>query len=328
MTICNTKYRNWVQKFQINDLFQNSIYPVISYSKLGLIIILYSKHILSGFAIYFLFGYGINCARNNVQPTAKIQNIDYLINQGKILWDQRIDSLALKKAEHFINLAYQQRQNDFELSVLFSKISFTRAYFFEDKISNQDSLFFQGSVTCKKAVMRHSEFAQIYSMSKGDSVFKLLSAIADAPVSIVPGLYWWGINLGMYLNNQPVLERIKQRELLEVIMHRVISLDPGFYFSGPYRFFGSLYTRIPGVELSQSKTYFDQAITANPEYFGNKVLMAQFYYQKSGNREEFNKTLKTIITADLNKYPEIMADNFFYQKKAKDLLKNEPVLFE
>ena len=52
-------------------------------------------------------------------------------------------------------------------------------------------------------------------------------------------------------------------------MHRVISLDPGFNFSGPYRFFGSLYTRIPGIELSQSKTYFDQAITANPEYLGN-----------------------------------------------------------
>ena len=50
----------------------------------------------------------------------------------------------------------------------------------------------------------------------------------------------------------------KQRELLEVIMHRVISLDPGFNFSGPYRFFGSLYTRIPGIELSQSKTYFDR----------------------------------------------------------------------
>ena len=83
---------------------------------------------------------------------------------------------------------------------------------------------------------------------------------------------------------KPVLDRIKQRELLEVIMHRVISLDPGFNFSGPYRFFGSLYTRIPGIELSQSKTYFDQAITANPEYLGNKVLMAQFYYQKAGNR--------------------------------------------
>ena len=56
--------------------------------------------------------------------------------------------------------------------------------------------------------------------------------------------------------------------------------------------------------------------------------MAQFYFQKAGNREDFHNILKTIIKADLNKYPEIMADNFFYQKKAKTLLANEPILFE
>jgi hypothetical protein len=234
----------------------------------------------------------------------------------------------LDKAEHFINLSHKQRGNDFELSVLYSQISFTRAYFFEKNNQKQDSLFLQGSHSCKKAVLAHEDFIPIYVLSKGDSTFKLLSAIADAPLSIVPGLYWWAVNLGMYLNNQPVLDRIKQRELLEVIMHRVISLDPGFNFSGPYRFFGLLYTRIPGIELSQSKTYFDQAITANPEYLGNKVLMAQFYYQKAGNREDFHNTLKKVLETDLNKYPEIMADNFFYQKKAKSLLKDELILFE
>ena len=251
-----------------------------------------------------------------------------MIDQGKLLWDQRLDSLALDKAEHFINLAHKQRKNDFELSVLYSQISFTRAYFFEEDHQKQDSLFLQGSQSCQKAVMNHEDFKPIYILSKGDSSFKLLSAIADAPLSTVPSLYWWAVNLGMYLNNQPVLARIKQRELLEVIMHRVISLDPGFNFSGPYRFFGSLYTRIPGIELSQSKTYFDQAITANPEYLGNKVLMAQFYYQKAGNREDFHSTLKKVLETDLNKYPEIMADNFFYQKKAKSLLKDELILFE
>ena len=251
-----------------------------------------------------------------------------MINQGKLLWDQRIDSLALDKAEHFINVAHKQREDDFGLSVLYSKISFTRAYFFEKNNQIQDSLFLRGSQSCQNAVMNHEDFIPIYILSKGDSIFRLLSAIADAPISIVPGLYWWAVNLGMYLNNQPVLDRIKQRELLEVIMHRVISLDPGFNFSGPYRFFGSLYTRIPGIELSQSKTYFDQAITANPEYLGNKVLMAQFYYQKAGNRENFHNTLKKVLETDLNKYPEIMADNFFYQKKAKYLLKDELILFE
>ena len=58
----------------------------------------------------FFFGFGINCTTNSVRSKAKIQNIDYLIDQGKLLWDQRLDSLALDKAEHFINLAHKQRK--------------------------------------------------------------------------------------------------------------------------------------------------------------------------------------------------------------------------
>ena len=49
-------------------------------------------------------------------------------------------------------------------SILYSQVSFTRAYFFEKNIQIQDSLFFQGSQSCKKAVMRHSDFAPIYNM--------------------------------------------------------------------------------------------------------------------------------------------------------------------
>ena len=130
------------------------------------------------------------------------------------------------------------------------------------------------------------------------------------------------------MNRKPALERINQRELLEVIMNRVLTIEPGFDSSGPYRFFGSLYTRIPGIELSQSKTYFDQAIETNPEYLGNLVQMAEFYYQKSGERENFNKILTKVIKKDLNEYPELMSENFLFQKRARKLLEKEVLLFE
>ena len=156
----------------------------------------------------------------------------------------------------------------------------------------------------------------------------MIDLLSEAPKSVIPGLFWWATNLGRYLNDKPVLERLKYRELLEVIMHRIISLEPNFYYSGPYRFFGSLYTRIPGIELSQAKTYFDQAIQTNPEYLGNLVHMAEYYYQKSGNREMFNKTLKSVIDTDINLNPELMAENYLYQKRSRELLKKEASLFE
>ena len=59
-------------------------------------------------------------------------------------------------------------------------------------------------------------------------------------------------------NIRTPIERLNNRELLEVIMHRINSLDPGYHFGGSYRFFGTLYTRLPGVDIAQSKKYFDQ----------------------------------------------------------------------
>ena len=177
-------------------------------------------------------------------------------------------------------------------------------------------------------MLGHPEFKPIYQNARGDSAFRLVSSLANAPKSVVPGLFWWATNLVRYLNNKPVLERLNHRELLEVIMHRVLSLDPGFYYSGPYRFFGSLYTRIPGIELSQSKTYFHQALSANPEYLGNAVLMAEFYHQKAGNREQFHRMLEQVLNTNLTDHPELMAENFFYQGQARILLDKESSLFE
>ena len=276
----------------------------------------------------FVLVFSYNCAGSDPQLETKKQNVDYLIEQGKVLWSQRTNNLSLDKAGHFIGLAHKQRPDDFELSVLMGQINYHKAYFIETETSKKDSLFLEGSNICKKAVMVHPDFNKVYNKAMGDSTFKLLSAIADAPKSVVPGLYWWAVNLAYYLINKPVLARLNQRELMETIMHRVLALEPAFHFSGPYRFFGILYTRIPGIELSQSETYFNQALTADPEYLGNKVTMAEFYHQKAGNREQFNLFLKEILDTDLVEHPELLIENYFFQKRAETLLERESSLFE
>jgi len=270
----------------------------------------------------------LNCAGTNPPVKATDQNVDYLIEQGKTLWEQRTDQGSLNKAEHFIHLAHQQRPEDFQLSVLLGNIKYTKAYFLETNPDTQDELFLQGSTICRDAVLGHPEFKPMYENARGDSAFRLVSSLANAPKSVVPGLFWWATNLVWYLNKKPVLERLNHRELLEVIMHRVLSLDPGFYYSGPYRFFGSLYTRIPGIELSQSETYFKQALSSNPEYLGNAVLMAEFYHQKAGNREQFHRVLEQVLNTNLTDHPELMTENFFYQGQARILLEKESSLFE
>ena len=111
-------------------------------------------------------------------------------------------------------------------------------------------------------------------------------------------------------------------------MHRIISLEPEYEQGGAYRFFGVFYSRIPGVELNQSKVYFEKAITSAENYFGNKVQKSEFYYQKAEDRSSFLTQLQSVINLDASIYPEIMAENMFYQKRAKLLLKQQDTLFE
>jgi len=270
----------------------------------------------------------IQCAGPSPVQHAKTKNIEFLVKQGKMHWEQRSDSVSFKKAEHFIGLACEQRPSDFELNVLQSRILYTRALFFESNQSTQEALFLKASDIAKNAVLIHPDFSPILEQAMGDGQFKLMSAIMEAPQSVVPGLFWWATNLARYLNKKPVIERLNHRELVEVMMHRIISLEPGYHYSGPYRFFGSLYTRIPGIELSTSETYFNQALETNSEYLGNLVHMAEFYYQKAGNREKFHTTLMKVVQTDIAHHPEMMAENLFYQDRAKYLLNVESSLFE
>ena len=270
----------------------------------------------------------LHCAGTGQQVNAVEKNVDYLIEQGKLHWANRNDSLSLFYAEHFISLAYEKRSEDFNLAILYSQVLYTQALFSASSARIKDSLFQIGADISKKATLAHPDFQSTYQVAQGDSTFRLLSAIADAPQHIVPGLYWWATNQAYYLYTQPVIERLNNRELLEVIMHRINSLNPGYHFGGPYRFFGTLYTRLPGVDISQSKKYFEQALTHHPEYLGNAVQMAEYYHQKRGNREFFHQQLSEVIATDLYNQPEILPENILYQDRARYLLAIEATLFE
>ena len=269
-----------------------------------------------------------SCYKPYVNQTADEKNIDFLIDKGKLSWEQRTSSGALENANHFISLATKKRPNDFNLSILHSKIKFNLAKYIENEPEIKKQLFLEGAEISKNAIFNHPSFDSILIESKEYSSSELISAINKAPRILVPGLFWWAENLAHHLNGKSVLERLNHRELLEVLMHRVISLDPGFNYSGPYRFFGSLYTRIPGVELTQSETYFKQAINSNSNYLGNLVSMAEYFHQKKGNREQFNKILLEVSKTDIDQFPEIMNQNYFSKKYSLELLEKESLLFE
>jgi len=269
----------------------------------------------------------MNCAIYKPEPKITTENFAFLIKQGNKNWANRNDSTALVFANHFIGLAHKKRPDNFSIAVLYSQILFTQGLFSSNSESN-DSLFLIGLNTAKNAVLNHPDFNPIYKEASGDSSFKLMSALTLAPTSVVPALYWWAANKAQYIFNKPVIERINNREILEVLLHRIITIDPDYYFSGAYRIFGMFYTRIPGVQLEQSSKYFSQTLSQHPMFLGNKVLMAEYYHQKKGNKEQFHDLLGQVIESDINLLPEAIPENIYYKERAKYLIDNISTLFE
>jgi hypothetical protein len=269
------------------------------------------------------------CSSQKVElDNAQSQNIDFLIKQAKILWEQRSDSNAVKNANYILGLAYDVDQHNPEILNIYSKSLFFQGMFLEQDNKIKDSLFLKGSNVAKTAVLGDSSFAKKLNSMIGDSSFKILSALSEAPKELVPAMYWWATNKLWYLNTKAAIQRINHRELLEIIMHRIISFEPNYEKGGAYRFFGVFYSRIPGVELNQSKIYFEKAISSSENYFGNKVQISEFYYQKAEDKSTFLTLLQSVINLDASIDPEIMAENMFYQERARLLLQQQDILFE
>jgi len=287
---------------------------------------LYLKKInIISFAVLFF-----NCTNPKIElENAQSQNIEFLIEQATNLWEKRSDTNAVKQANYFLGLAYNVKKANTEITNLYIKCLFFQGMFLEEDNDKKDSLFLKGSEVAKNSVFMNDIFTELVQNSSiNDSTFKILAALSEAPKELVPSMYWWATNKLWYLNTKPAIERINQRELLEVIMHRVISLEPNYDYGGAYRFFGVFYSRIPGVELSQSKTYFEKAISSNEAYFGNQVQMSEFYYQKSEDKTSFIEQLEYVKSLDASISNSNMAENLYYQKRANKLLLQQDTLFE
>ena len=66
---------------------------------------------------------------------------------------------------------------------------------------------------------------------------------------------------------------------------------------------------------------FEKAVTMAPNYFGTKVLWADYLCTKTQDQAQFKKLLEEVIAADANVDPEVAPENKIEQAKAQKLLK-------
>ena len=281
-------------------------------------------HIVSIFVILL-----INCSLLTTKSNTNKINADSHINQGNAYWGKRASPKSAKLAVLFYKKAFELNQTDLILAASLSKAYYFQAYYVDSDLSKRDTLYLKGAESALRG-FENSTFYQSFSdTSKFENNKMKLEAIKKAPIETIGVLFWWVNNQGKFLINKPIIDRIGSREILEVAMHRISTLDDkDYYYGGPTRFFGMFYSRLPGVPLDRAKLNFDQSLLDNPNFFGTRVLRARYYHTKLGNRELFEEDLKFVINGDPSSLPDAMPENLFEQEKAKELLNNTSILFE
>jgi len=283
------------------------------------------KYIHLGICCLFIH---MGCGYLNTSTNANRLDYEYLIKEGELYWEKRANPKSAKMATLYFEKAFELNPQNFELTVSLSRAYYFQGYYIEIDPAKRDTLYLKGASAALTGFQNTAFFQSFADTASTDNLKLQITAIRKAPVETIPALYWWAENFGRYLTTKPVLKRIESREIIETAMHRIATLDEDYYYGGPTRFFGTFYSRLPGVPLDRAKSNFDQSLSDSPDYLGTRVLRARYYHTKLGNQDLFEEDLKYVINADPSILPDAMPENLFEQEKAKELLKHTSILFE
>ena len=110
---------------------------------------------------------------------------------------------------------------------------------------------------------------------------------------------------------------------VQLIMERVVALDPGYENGNGYIYLGGLSTLLPpsmGGKPDQGAAYFERAIeVSNNTNLMAKVVYAERYARLLFDRELHDRLLNEVITTDVE-YPKTQLTNTLARVKAKQLL--------
>jgi hypothetical protein len=159
---------------------------------------------------------------------------------------------------------------------------------------------------------------------------------------VVPSLFWlgfaWGSRINLNRSNEKLLGDLDK---VDRAMQAVLDKDEAFFDGGPHLYFGVRYTSLSkslGGNPSEGKKHFDAVdrITQN-KFLMSRVLRAKFYSASLGDVpsnasieqmaaaqkaawDDFFATLKSVLDAKDDLWPEKRLQNELAKDKAKKLL--------
>lgn len=156
----------------------------------------------------------------------------------------------------------------------------------------------------------------------------------------VESAYWYAAALGKWARSKGFATTLGNKDRIKGVMERLLALDTeasfgptGFFHGAIDRYFGSFYAVAPGFaggDMEKSKSHFERSLTKAPYYPGTRVLYADTYAVKKGDRALFERLLNEVLTLPdslTQQNEDLSAETKVEKEKAKEMLAKADELF-
>jgi hypothetical protein len=160
----------------------------------------------------------------------------------------------------------------------------------------------------------------------------LAAAVGKLGKDDVPGLFWTGLALASEIDlNRDNMELVAELPKVEVLMQRVVALDPLYYNAGAHLALGLLYSsqgKAMGGDPDKGRHHLDTAIQmTGGKFLMPKVMLARVYAVTMQDRALYEKTLQEVLRTPADVMPEQRLANEIARRKAARYLKLTEELF-
>ena len=259
--------------------------------------------------------------------TKTMNGSDFQISEEEAmgLWKKRDDKQSLERALEIYKELHAADPKNVDIIVYL-----TRGYYLladsHTNVQDDKIKFFEKAISYGEVGMSTNDAFKA-EVKKKDDVEKALSLLTDTEV---PVTYWTAASLGKWSKLKGMSVALKYRSRIRAMMKKVEAFRPDYFHGGVARFWGAYYgvmPKISGGNINRSKDYFMKSIQMSPDYLGTKVLLAEVYYVKRGNKKEFKRELESVIAAKEDTNPELAPENILEKRKAKRLLDDIKLFF-
>ena len=136
--------------------------------------------------------------------------------------------------------------------------------------------------------------------------------------------FWLAVNYGNFGQEKGIMKSLSLIQPIKNHVEKAIEMDETYFYGGPWRVLGRLYTKAPGFPLSIGNTKkgvecLEKALEFGPKFYLNHIFIAEAY-QANRNKDKAKEHLEWIINAPLNKNHE--KEDESYKRDAVKILKS------